>query len=43
MQMMAPIVPTAYPSTARRIPTGARAGEKALATIGADAAPPTFA
>ena len=43
MHIMAPIVPTAYPRTASKIPTGAKAGENALATIGAEAAPPTFA
>ena len=43
MHIIAPIVPTAYPRTANNIPTGAKAGEKALATIGADAAPPTLA
>ena len=43
MQTMAPMVPTAYPNTAKRTPTGANAGEKALATMGADAAPPTLA
>ena len=33
----------AYPSTAKSTPTGANEGSKAEATIGADAAPPTFA
>ena len=43
MHTMAPTVPTAYPKTANKTPTGARAGENALATMGALAAPPTFA
>jgi hypothetical protein len=38
-----PNVPTKFPSTARRAPTGARAGSKAEATIGAEATPPMFA
>ncbi len=40
---MAPIVPTAYPKTASKTPTVAKDGWKAEATIGAEAAPPTFA
>lgn len=40
---IAPNVPTAYPKTAKSTPTGANDGLKALATMGADAAPPTFA
>ena len=40
---MAPNVPTAYPRTASSTPTGANEGLKAPATIGAEAAPPTFA
>ena len=43
MQSMAPKVPSAYPNTANNTPTGANAGLKAEATIGADAAPPTLA
>ena len=43
VQIMAPNVPTAYPSTANSTPTGAKDGLNAPATIGADAAPPTFA
>ena len=42
-QSMAPNVPTAYPSTANKTPTGAKEGLKADATTGADAAPPTLA
>ena len=36
-------VPRAYPRTPSRTPTGARAGWKAAATTGADAAPPMLA
>jgi len=36
-------VPIVKPNTARRTPTGANAGLNALATIGAEAAPPIFA
>ena len=40
---MAPKVPTAYPNTASKTPTGAKEELKAEATIGAEAAPPTLA
>ena len=40
---MAPYVPTAYPNTAIRAPTGANVGLKAEATTGAEAAPPILA
>ena len=33
----------AYPKTANKTPTGAKEGWNAEATIGAEAAPPTFA
>ena len=42
-QAIAPNVPTAYPNTANKTPTGANAGLKAAATTGAEAAPPIFA
>ena len=42
-QNQAAYVPSAYPTTASRTPTGASAGWKAEATIGAEAAPPTLA
>ena len=42
-QAQAPYVPNAYPSTAISTPTGASEESNADATIGADAAPPTFA
>ena len=36
VHIIAPKVPTAYPKTANKTPTGARAGLNALATIGAE-------
>jgi hypothetical protein len=43
IHIIAPTVPMAYPITASKTPTGANAGEKAEATIGAEAAPPILA